>query len=133
MSILCFIASKCQNTSKRINILYNGSRISRGSSFTSKRFAIQINKEYRQSHNPISNIQKRRFGVSSLIRSSIKANIDANNVLSSPFPNVENYTDTYLHEIVWKNLDRWPEATAMVRIEGVFYVNLSDSCKFLYE
>ncbi|XP_046430713.1 4-coumarate--CoA ligase 2-like isoform X1 [Neodiprion fabricii] len=54
-----------------------------------------------------SEIQKSPYATRNNLR------IDQDNVVSSPFPDV-NIPREFLHEYIWKNLERWPSKTAVV-------------------
>ncbi|XP_046749674.1 4-coumarate--CoA ligase 1-like [Diprion similis] len=67
-----------------------------------------VNKSYgREIFTRNSEIHKSSYATRTNLR------IDQDNVVSSPFPDI-NVPREFLHEYIWKNLERWPNKTAVV-------------------
>lgn len=54
---------------------------------------------------------RRRFWQTS---STLQLKLDSNNVFSSPFRDVADFENMYLHDVVWENVDRWADKTAAI-------------------
>lgn len=117
MSGLFFVGSRFGAMPKGMKVNGVRSFVSRTLTVATARCAV--NTDSRRSNfvprQVRTSCSSRHFGTGSLNLSSIKANVDDNNVLSSPFPDVRGFTGIYVHEAIYSNLDKWHDKTALVR------------------
>lgn len=49
------------------------------------------------------------------VGTATKFNLDTQNVLSSGLTPIMDFENVYLHDLIWENVDRWWDNTALVR------------------
>lgn len=82
-------------------------------------------------YNNLAPRYSKKFTEYRFYATTVKLKIDSQNIVSSGLPDIKNFENVYLHNLIWDKYVRWSDKIALVCIIDV-YLFIRNVCRYQY-